>query len=257
MTLAYNRNGTGSRTILCITGLNGHAGFWDGFRDALSETHSVITFDQRGCGANRDVAGVHTLAEIASDAVDILDHAGVDQAIVVGHSMGGVITQCLALDHPARVSAAVFSGTFCAFDWYMETLGDLRQQLLDQAGAEACGRLSALLAMPGGNVLDPRYNLQARLANISAKAPDAVMMARMQAPYGFDRRDELPRLAIPSFVIGAADDLLAPLYQSRTIASLVPGAALEVVDGGHFFPNTRPELYLTKVGGFIKSLGHT
>jgi len=254
MALAYNREGSGDSTILCITGLNGHAGFWSGFRQAMSDSFTVLSFDQRGCGANKDVPGEHTLAEIAADAVDILDDAGVSRAIIIGHSMGGVITQYLVLDHPDRVRAAVFSGTFCDFDWYMETLNNLRQLLLDQLGTEACGQLSALLAMPGGNVKDPRYDLQHRLANISPKAPDAVMMARMKAPFGFDRREELRNVSVPTLVIGAADDLLAPIYQSQAIASLVPNAALEIVEGGHFFPNTRPEIYLEKVGGFIRSL---
>lgn len=254
MTLAYNKDGSGGRTILCVTGLNGHAAFWNALRSALSNNFTVISFDQRGCGANRDVPGNHTLTEIVADAIEILDDAEVHQAIVIGHSLGGVVAQCLVLDHPQRVSAVVFSGTFCSFDWYLETIGDLRQQLLDQSGAEAYGRLSALLAMPGGNVKDPRYDLQGRLANVSQKAPASVMMARMQAPYGFDRRAELPQVAVPTLVIGASDDLLAPLYQSQEIASLVPNAAFTIVDGGHFFPNTRPELYLAKVLEFILPL---
>jgi len=254
MALAYNVEGSGKRTILCVTGLNGHAAFWNGLRSALSDTFTVISFDQRGCGANGDVPGKHTLTEIVADAIEILDDAEVEKAIVIGHSLGGVVAQCLILDHPKRCSAAIFSGTFCAFDWYMEAVGDLRQDLLDGSGPEAFGRISALLAMPGGNAKDPRYDLQGRLANVSPKAPDAVMMARMQAPYGFDRRAELPKVAVPSLVIGASDDLLAPLYQSEEIAALVPNAELAIVDGGHFFPNTRPEIYLAKVSEFIRSL---
>lgn len=255
MTLAYNRDGTGSSTILCMTGLNGHAAFWNGLRSALSDAFTVISFDQRGCGANRDVPGEHTLAEIAADAIAILNDARSDQAIVIGHSLGGVVTQCLMLDHPERFSAAVFSGTFCAFDWYMEAVGDLRQDMLDSSGPEAFGRISALLAMPGGNVKDPRFDLQHRLANVSPKAPDAVMMARMQAPYGFDRRAELPKIAVPCLVVGASDDMLAPAYQSQEIAELVPNATLTIIDGGHFFPNTRPDLYVDIVGKFVRSLG--
>lgn len=255
MTLVYDKAGTGERTIICVTGLNGHAAFWNAFQNAVSDSFTVITFDQRGCGANRHVVGEHTLSEIVSDTIAILDDAGVDKTIVIGHSLGGVVTQCLMLDHPERFNAAVFSGTFCAFDWYMAAVGDLRQELLDRSGPEGFGKISALLAMPGGNVNDPSYDLRHRLANISPKAPDAVMMARMQAPYGFDRRAELPRISVPCLVIGASDDLLAPLYQSQEIAELVPDAMLEIIDGGHFFPNTRSELYLSKVGGFIRSLG--
>jgi pimeloyl-ACP methyl ester carboxylesterase len=253
MTLAYNKEGSGDRTVLCITGLNGHAGFWTNFRKALSETCTVVSFDQRGCGDNRDVAGKHTLAEITADTVAVLDAAGVDSAIVVGHSMGGVITQFLALDHPERVRAAVFSGTFCVFDWYMQNTNNLRMALLDKVSSEACAQFSAVMAMPGGNVMDERYDLHSRITNASSKAPDDVIMARMRAPYGLDRRAELQQIAVPALVIGASDDLLAPLYQSQMIADLIPGAQLEVIDGGHFFPNTRPETYLEKVGAFIMS----
>ncbi|KRB85323.1 hypothetical protein ASE00_00500 [Sphingomonas sp. Root710] len=255
MTLGYTSKGSGQRSVLCVTGLGGHADFWSELGDSLADEFRVISFDQRGCGANIAVEGRHTLDEIAADALAILDDAGIDRTIVIGHSMGGVITQGLLIDHPERFEAGVLSGTFCVFDWYMMAVGDLRQQLLDGGGARGWGQLSALLAMPAGDVADPAYDLRGRLERITPRMPDAVMMKRMQAPYGFDRRDALRQLALPVMVIGASDDLLAPIYQSRMIADLVPDAQLEIVDGGHFFPKTRPDLYREKIGGFVRSLG--
>jgi aminoacrylate hydrolase len=250
MTLAYNLDGASPQAVLLVTGLGGHAEFWNSLRQALSPSYTVISFDQRGCGANKDVAGQHTLAEIAQDAIEILDDAGFAKVSLVGHSMGGVIAQCLVLDHPHRFNAVVFSGTFCAFDWYMTMVGDLRNQVLSEAGPEAYGKLSALLAMPGGNVLDADYDLQSRV-NRPARVPSPVVQARQNAPYGFDRRSELGSVTIPSLVVGAADDMLAPLYQSKEIASLIPGSQLEVMDGGHFFPVTRSRLYAEKLGNFL------
>lgn len=148
------------------------------------------------------------------------------------------------------MKSAVFSGTFCAFDWYMTTIGDLRQKVLESAGSAAFGQLSALLAMPGANVLDPSYDLKARLDS-GPKATDHVMQQRQKAPYSFDRRDELRKVVLPSLVVGASDDLLAPPYQSRNIAELIPGARLEMLDGGHFFPVTRPEAYFKIVQPFL------
>jgi pimeloyl-ACP methyl ester carboxylesterase len=254
MALTYTRKGSGRQSVLCVTGLGGHSDFWSGLGAALADEFTVISFDQRGCGVNHAMPGLHTLDEIAADALAILDDAAIDRTIIIGHSMGGVVTQGLVIDHPDRFEAAIFSGTFCVFDWYMMALGDLRQKLLDSGGAEAFGQLSALLAMPATNVLDPAYDLRGRLASVAPRMPDAVMMKRQQAPYGFDRRRELAQLTLPAMVIGAADDLLAPLYQSQMIADLVPGSRLEIVDGGHFFPNTRPDLYREKVGGFLRSL---
>jgi aminoacrylate hydrolase len=254
MTLHYNIQGSGARTVLLVTGLGGHANFWDAHRSYLAEKYTVISFDQRGCGANRDVEGVHTLREIVSDAVGILDDAQVTKATVIGHSMGGVITQCLVLDHRQRVEAAVFSGTFCAFDRYMEFINNLRQRVLDTAGTETCGQLSAILAMPGGNVLDPSYDLMSRIKTIRQTMADDVLAARMKAPFNFDRRDELRAIeGLPSLVLGASDDMLAAEYQSREIASLVRGSQIEIIDGGHFFPNTRAARYRELIGSFLQS----
>lgn len=250
MTLAYNREGAGTQAVLLVTGLGGHAEFWSSLRQDLSSSHTVISFDQRGCGANRDLAGKHTLAEIVQDANDILDDAGLVKVSLVGHSMGGVVAQCLVLDHADRFNAVVFSGTFCAFDWYMTMLGDLRNQVLNDSGPEAYGKLSALLAMPGGNVLDAEYDLHSRV-NRPAKMPSSVVQARQNAPYGFDRRRELVSISIPSLVVGATDDMLAPLYQSKEIARLIPDAQLEVMDGGHFFPVTRSQIYAEKLRNFL------
>ncbi|MBY3171499.1 MULTISPECIES: alpha/beta fold hydrolase [Rhizobium] len=248
--LAYNKEGSGERALLLITGLGGHASFWDKQRPGLAEQFTVLSFDQRGMGANREVTGRHTLDEIVSDAISILDDAGVAKASIIGHSMGGVITQCIVLDHPSRVRSAVFSGTFCAFDWYMMTIGNLRQKVLETAGSAAFGHLSALLAMPGANVLDPSYDLKARLDG-GPKATDQVMQLRQKAVYSFDRRDELRQVDLPSLVVGATDDMLAPPYQSRNIAELIPGARLEMLDGGHFFPVTRPERYFEVIQPFL------
>ncbi|MBB3527368.1 alpha/beta fold hydrolase [Rhizobium sp. BK456] len=236
--------------LLLISGLGGHASFWSQHRKRLAERFTVLSFDQRGMGDNREVSGRHTLDEIVNDAIAILDDAEVAQASILGHSMGGVITQCLVLDHPSRVRSAVFSGTFCAFDWYMTAVADLRQNILDTAGSATYGQISALLAMPGANVLDPNYDLKSRLRS-EPRAADFVMQQRQKAPYGFDRRDELRNVAVPSLVIGATDDLLAPPYQSRNIAELILGARLELMDGGHFFPVTRPEVYFEIVGSFL------
>jgi pimeloyl-ACP methyl ester carboxylesterase len=148
------------------------------------------------------------------------------------------------------VKSAVFSGTFCAFDWYMTTIGELRVKLLESGGSEAFGHFSSLMAMPGANVLDPSYDLKGRLSG-APKAEDHVMKQRQKAPYGFDRREELRKVDVPSLVVGACDDLLAPPYQSCNIAELIPDARLEMLDGGHFFPVTRPEAYFKIVQPFL------
>src|SRR5215211_4365200 len=73
--------------------------------------HDVSLFDNRGTGLSSPVRGLLTMADMVRDAVAVLDAAGVESAHVHGTSMGGMIAQLLALDHPERVRSLMLSAT--------------------------------------------------------------------------------------------------------------------------------------------------
>ena len=69
----------------------------------FARDHCVVTLDYRGTGLSGKPSAKYSTAMFAEDAVAVLDHLGLDGAIVCGHSMGGRVAQLLALDHPGKV----------------------------------------------------------------------------------------------------------------------------------------------------------
>ena len=110
--LAYSVEGDGKETVLLVMGLGGRASDWGtAFPDALAEKYRVVRFDNRGVGASPMAPGGYVLSDLARDATAVLDAVSADKAHVIGVSMGGMISQLVALEHPARVNKLVLLST--------------------------------------------------------------------------------------------------------------------------------------------------
>jgi len=98
--LAYAIRGRGSPLVL-IQGVGVGRWGWEPVADRLARRFQVITIDNRGIGASDTPPGRYSTRTMADDVLAVLDHAGIQQASVVGTSLGGMIAQELALAHPS------------------------------------------------------------------------------------------------------------------------------------------------------------
>jgi pimeloyl-ACP methyl ester carboxylesterase len=261
ITLCYETFGDPSDpTLLLIMGLGGHMVEW---RDELVQQlvdhgFHVVRFDNRDAGLSTflpdpvdvfEVFGAVTnggepqvpylLSDMAADAIGLLDHLGIDQAHVVGVSLGGMIAQTIAIEHPSRVASLIS---------IMSTTGD------PDVGMPAPEAISALLDPPPRNreeAADRRVQ-HARIwgspglwDEAELRAQSGELWDRHHDPYGSGRQlsailasgsrgEGLRHLAIPTLAIhGTADKLVDPSGSQR-LAELVPGARLVMIEGmGH------------------------
>lgn len=104
--------------ILLLHGSGRSVADWqEGFAERLAKSYRVVAFDNYGFGqSDRDHAFQYGNALWARQAIDVLDALGVERAVVMGHSAGGVVAASLAADHPERVRATVFVGHGLAMD---------------------------------------------------------------------------------------------------------------------------------------------
>lgn len=107
----YETHGEGPAFLFCsVTGLDHQA--WKFHQvEEFSRDHKVILFDYRGTGKSTKAIQHYSIKMFTDDAAAILDHLKVDQAVVCGHSMGGVVAQLLTLDYPSRVKKLILASS--------------------------------------------------------------------------------------------------------------------------------------------------
>jgi pimeloyl-ACP methyl ester carboxylesterase len=110
VTIAYGVRGRGSPLVLIQSVGVGRWG-WDPVAAQLALRFQVLTIDNRGIGASDTPPGHYSTRMMAEEVLAVLDHAGIQQASLVGTSLGGMIAQELALAHPERVDKLVLVAT--------------------------------------------------------------------------------------------------------------------------------------------------
>src|SRR5882724_12950378 len=87
-------------SVLLLMGLGGARHAWDLVRPALARHHHLILVDNRDAGESDEASGGYDMADMAGDALGVMDHLGIDRFHVVGASMGGAIAQRVAAEVP-------------------------------------------------------------------------------------------------------------------------------------------------------------
>ena len=244
--LYYERRGAGE-PLLLIQGLGGNSLHWgEGFLGGLEDSFELILFDNRGAGRSGPLGeGEHTIADLASDALGLLDALEIESAHVVGISMGGMVAQELVLAAPQRVRTLTLGCTFPggpeAKMTDMEVVGLLAEAVLsgDDERTLRVGYEVMIAAEYGEQ--EGAYELYSELAG-QYRAPIPVLMAQLAAIMGHDTSERLGEVQVPTLVIHGTEDRLMAVENGELIARLIPGAQLEVLEGsGHMFFWEQPE----------------
>jgi aminoacrylate hydrolase len=247
----WERHGSGP-PLLLIAGLGGAASYWTPQLASLGARYTVIVHDQRGSGRSSHVP-VTSIEQMAADTLAVMDAAGVERAHVIGHSTGGAIGMAMALDQPRRVGALVINSSTGRSDAYRRKIFAVRGALLARGRRADYARLTSLLLYPSWWINEHAAEIEAEEAVAArARGPAPVQASRLDAILNFDRRAELARIAAPTLVICAADDILTPSYFSDEIHRLIPGSRYVLLErGGHACSRTVTDAFDRAVLDFL------
>jgi pimeloyl-ACP methyl ester carboxylesterase len=272
ITLAYDSFGDeAAETILLIAGLGTQMIRWtDAFcRELVTRGYRVVRFDNRDTGRSTyftehgamDFATLattlaegrrpelaYTLDDMASDALGLLDALSILRAHIVGRSMGGMIAQILASEHPSRVLSltSIMSGTgnpgmpSAAPDAMTMMMRPAPDPVLDQAGFLDHGVAFARRIAGTAQRFDEegcRALLQEEVRR--GRAPGG--LGRHLAAVGIagDRRSRLATITAPTLVIHGTDDSLFPPACGEETAASIPNAETMLIAGmGHDLPSS-------------------
>lgn len=244
------------QVLLLVSGLGGTAGFWSGTAAALARSFRVISFDQRGIGASTRGTAPVTIDQLALDCFNVLDAAGVDRAVVLGHSTGGCIGQAMARLSGGRLDGLILSGSWLRPSRYMGSLFGTRRAILAE-NPQAYAATAVLMAYPPAWIEAnwATYEAAVAAAPVTAQAQQ-VVRERIDALISFDGSADLGAIVMPVLVLGARDDMIVPAFLQEELAAALPGSRKTMLDtGGHFFPVARPDAFTANVAEWVGELG--
>ncbi len=247
-TFGYREEGEGPR-VLFIQGVGVHGDGWTPQIEDLRSDFRCISFDNRGVGRSGPAPKVLSVEGMAEDAFALLDHRQIGSAHLVGHSLGGVIAQQMALTRPERVRSLSLLCTVgrgadaTSLSGRMLWLG-----LASSIGTRRSRRRAflKLVMAPGTVAPDSEEEVAERLAplfghDLGRRPP--IASKQLKALRAFDRRKELREIGgMPTLIVSAAHDLIAPPQFGRSLAAEIPGARfVEISDGAHGVTLQRPD----------------
>ncbi|WP_433253215.1 alpha/beta fold hydrolase [Streptosporangium sp. CA-135522] len=252
----YTRSAGEGLPVVLLHAFPLSSAMWLAQREALGTVCKAITPDLRGFGGSALGEDDPSLDVMADDVVRLLDHEGVDRAVVGGLSMGGYVTMALCRRHPDRVLGVILADTKAAAD-----SGAARANRERIAAAVLDEGTSILLeevlpALIGVTTAQRRAMVFGRVRGLVQSAPPkAVAWAQRAMAARPDSFDTLRGLKVPALVIVGEEDKLTPPADAETMVETVPDGRLVVIEkAGHLSAIEQPEAFNRAVIGFIAEL---
>jgi 3-oxoadipate enol-lactonase len=249
--LAYDVEGAGE-PLLMIQGLGYGRSGWGPAPSQLAQRFTVVTFDNRGFGESEIAPGPYTTAQLARDALALLDALDVERAHVIGISLGGMIAQELVLAASERVRNLVLCSTTAggptAVPMPEETVALMgRQPQLDPQEAMRLFVENALSPDPPGGLVEEI------VAYRTANPPDGSgWYAQAAAGATHDAMSRLSEITNPTLVVHGTEDNVVDAGNARILADAIPSARLELFEGvGHLLPWERPDEFVALIEEFL------
>lgn len=248
-------HGQGSTTVLLLHGAGSNAATWWQQLPAFAAQHRCITLDQRCFGRSAAPMAEFDHRHFVADALAVLDHFAVAQAVVVGQSLGGMVGLRLALQHPQRVQALVACDSPLGVDH--PAIAAALERRARHASALTLEQRSLgawfLQRHPERAALYAQINHFNPGTHSVAPADWRAAMDRLMAPAGQLPLPALAGLTVPVLWLVGREDPLVPVQAMADCAAQAPGSELAVVDDcGHSTYFEKPEAFNHLVLDFIR-----
>ena len=238
----YKAEGQGDPLVMIMGFAGGRSG-WIFQTRAFKKYYQVITFNNRGIGKTDKPSEPYTIKMMADDTIGLMDYLAIDRAHILGVSMGGMIAQELAINHPDRVNRLVLGCTLANGETARDEITSLSPELvkaMESIGMSGAGTRKALSTITlysfGSNKWFWRMILPLLLRIRIIFGGNMGLVGQYEALQSHDTLDRLHMIEAPTLVITGTADRVIPPGCSEVIASQIPNAKLvKVEDGSHAF----------------------
>ena len=245
---AYTLSGKG-RCLVFLHGWMCNQTFWNNQLNT-EKGYQYLTLDFPGHGQSDKLHRSRSIRQIAQDVIRILKKLEINQPILIGHSMGGMIAQQVYLEAKERFDALILVSTIAA---------DTKNQLISkriQTDTNKLGFLASFdLHFEAWFSTKTPNEVRQRIKSQMLLTEEVTSLAWVNSYALFDLRDRLKEVSCPTLIIGTKSDSSAPPAQSKQLATLIPNAFLTIIeDCGHFPMSEKPNELNKAIKSFLKNL---
>lgn len=255
VTLHYRLDGQpAGPALVFLNSLGTDLRLWDDLIPYFAGRFRLIRTDKRGHGLSDCPPGPYSFNDYANDLRGLLDTLAVEQAILIGDSVGGMIALAYALAHPTQVKGLVLCDTAAKIgtpEMWNERIDALRQYGLADLAAVILDRWFS----PGFRESRPAAYQGYR--NMLVRTPLAGYIAACEAIRDTDLRPAVASLQMPALVLCGAEDAATPPDLVRGLAEALPQARFELIAGaGHLPSLEQPAALAEAIDGFLQENGY-
>ena len=232
--LYYEVHGEGEPLVL-IMGLGSDSTGWLLQLPELAEHFKVITFDNRDVGRSSEATGAYTIADMAADTAGLMEALAIERAHILGGSMGGAIAQELVLNYPEKVNKLILASTMGHFARFKISflepikfikIHDTKNEIFPIEIMMWCMTHDFL---KDAQAVEPMVSM---MKNSPFPQSTEAFCRQTDAMRTFDVLDRLQSVKAPTLVMVGSQDILTPPWSARELAEAIPGAQLQIIEGG-------------------------
>lgn len=230
------------RPVVFIHGLGWDHSLWQRQTRRLSSRYLVVAADTRGHGASDKPPGPYSIDMFVEDWAGLCDYLGIEQAVFVGFSLGGMIAQRLALLRPDLIGGLVLAGTTCRVPESSRAHMEQRIAAMKSAGPRAAAEVAAR------SVFSEKWRTRnadrvASFVQWRSAQDHAALHEVMRAASHFDVSADIHSIDAPALALVGTEDALMPAGSQMEIAQRLPNCETAAIDAGHMMSIEQPEQF--------------
>jgi len=249
----YIDAGSGEPVVVLLHGLGANKNYYSATIEHLAPRHRCLAWSMPGYDQSPALVEM-TFPALAEAVVAMLDDAGVDSAVIVGHSTGGMVGQALWKLAPDRVAGLILVATSRRFGQDPEQAKAFIESRLApiEAGLTPADTAERVLSTISAVELPPDV-FAAAVVGMSSISSEAYA-ATVRCITTHDHADVLPTIAVPTLLISGSEDATTPHSGMVAMEAAIPGSTLLNVEGsGHLIDLEKPTEFRAAVDGYLRT----
>ncbi len=251
----YKLHQHATETILLISGIGADHKMWSYIIPPLTKYYNVVVFDNRGIGLTKDNNQPFSIGTMAHDCYQLLNYLGIEQAHIIGHSMGGIIAQQFAISYPNSTNKLVILNSTSHAHKTLEFALSNQNIIRGKNVLEPTDILQ--LIMPwlfSSEFLSSKNNIVAFIESYLAepnKQSVADYQRQLNALVAVDLRKEITQITHNTLIVASSEDLLTIPYYSVEMANHIKNSQLVTLPGGHLSLVEYPDILAQNILKFL------